>query len=59
MFPERVKFLGENRHTARFQDIESTPPEVADRLSTIYKRYFGEFDTIYVMSYTQAVENRK
>jgi len=39
--------------------MESTSSEVADRLATIYERYLEEFDTIYVMSYVQVVENRR
>jgi len=39
-------------------DAEPASSEVADRLATIYKRYLGEFDTIYVMSYVQELQQR-
>ena len=40
------------------QDKASTSSEVADRLATIYKRYLGEFDAIYVMSFVQEIQQR-
>lgn len=39
-------------------DPEPTSLEVADRLAAIYKWYLGEFDTIYVMSYVQELQQR-
>jgi len=30
--------------------------EVASQLATIYKRYLGEFDTLYVMSFVQELQ---
>jgi len=40
------------------QDVASTASEVADRLAMIYKRYLGEFDAIYVMSFVQELQQR-
>lgn len=42
----------------RSQDGTPTPLEVADRLATIYKHYLEEFDSIYVMSFDQEVQQR-
>jgi len=39
-------------------DKASTSSEVADRLATIYKRYLGEFDAIYVMSFVEEIQQR-
>lgn len=40
------------------QDMASTTSEVADQLEMIYKRYLGEFDAIYVMSFVQELQQR-
>ncbi|KAF9645213.1 hypothetical protein BDM02DRAFT_3120579 [Thelephora ganbajun] len=40
------------------QGMTPASTEIADRLAKIYKRYLGEFDAIYVMSFVQELQQR-
>lgn len=50
--------IGERLGFIQSQDVASTSSEVADRLATVYKRYLGDFDALYVRSFVQVLQQR-